>query len=51
MIQGRVDAGQERIVLEALNDRRIFGLRDVAQIAARRKIPERIERHERLSRR
>jgi hypothetical protein len=35
MLQGGVDAGQKRVVLQPLNDGGIFGFGDVTQVTAR----------------
>src|SRR3954462_13032986 len=51
VIQSSVDACQKGIVLEPLNDGRIFGSGDVAQVAPRLEVTKGIKGHARLSRR
>jgi len=51
MRQGRVDAGQKRIVLQPLHDCGSLALGDVAEIAPRFEIAKGIKRHGRPSRR
>jgi hypothetical protein len=44
--ESRFKAHHERRMLEPPDDRKVFFTDDVAQVSARREVPERIERHD-----